>query len=89
MALGARQYRLLLAVLGDGVAMGIGGLALGCGFAALLSRGIGSLLFGVTPYDWPTFAVVAALLLIVTIGACVLPARRAATVDPNVALRAV
>jgi putative ABC transport system permease protein len=47
-----------------------------------------SLLFGVTAYDVPTFAGVSLLLAVVTLAACVIPSRRAANVDPIVALRA-
>jgi putative ABC transport system permease protein len=46
-----------------------------------------SLLFGVTAYDVPTFGGVALLLTIVALAACVIPARRAAALDPLVALR--
>ena len=88
MALGATRGRLLRSVLSEGAALGASGLLLGFGFAVPLSSGLGSLLFEVDAHDVLTFAVVAGLLLAVTLGACVAPARRAARVDPNVALRA-
>jgi putative ABC transport system permease protein len=47
-----------------------------------------SLLFGVTAYDLPTFGGVSLLLAIVTLIGCFIPARRAAKVDPMIALRA-
>ena len=88
MALGATRGRLLRSVLSEGAALGASGLLLGFGFAVPLSSGLGNLMFEVDTHDVLTFAVVAGLLLAVTLGACVAPARRAAHVDPNVALRA-
>ncbi|HSM79571.1 MAG TPA: FtsX-like permease family protein, partial [Bryobacteraceae bacterium] len=65
------------------------GVGLGVGFACAfgMSRLLGSLLFEVTPTDPLTFAAVAALLLAAAFAACVLPARQAARVDPQIALR--
>ena len=63
------------------------GLALRIGLAAGATRVISHLLFGVTAFDVVTFAGVATLLSIAAFIACWLPARRAATVDPLIALR--
>jgi len=62
---------------------------LGLGFAAALAmtRFLRSFLYEVTPVDPLTFGVVVALLAVVSLLACWLPARRAAKVDPMVALR--
>ena len=66
--------------------MGLG-LLIGLG-VALLGRGLVSdLLFGVTPYDPATFALVSLFLILVALVAVVLPARRAARLDPLLALR--
>jgi ABC-type antimicrobial peptide transport system permease subunit len=64
------------------------GAVLGLGGALLLSRLISSLLFGVSPTDPLTFAAVVVVLGAVAAPACLIPARRAAKVDPIVALRA-
>jgi ABC-type antimicrobial peptide transport system permease subunit len=64
------------------------GLTLGLVGAFFLTRVLSSLLYDVTPHDPVTFAAVAALLTAVTLVACYLPARRAARLDPLVALRA-
>ena len=87
MALGATRARLLRTVLGDGLELALWGLAIGVVLALLLSQALGAVLFEVPPYDIPTFLAVTALLLTVTLGACLVPARRAALVDPSVALR--
>jgi putative ABC transport system permease protein len=87
MALGARRADVLKQVLGEGVKIALIGLM--CGFIGSLAatRLIGTLLFGVKVSDPLTFAVVAAILAIVTLAACYIPARRATHVDPIVALR--
>ena len=64
-----------------------GGLGLGLAIAALLSRGLGLLLFGVQPWDPAIFAAVVLTLAGAGLVACVIPARRASHVDPVEALR--
>jgi len=63
------------------------GLAIGVGSAFALSRLFSSLLYETTPTDPPTYAAVAAVLALVAAVSCFVPARRATTVDPMVALR--
>ena len=63
------------------------GLACGLTGAAILTRYLESLLFRIEPHDALTFAAVAAFLATVTLGASVVPAVRAARVDPMLALR--
>jgi putative ABC transport system permease protein len=62
-------------------------VAIGIGGALAAARLISSLLFGVTAYDAATFVAIAALLGLVALAACWIPARRAMRVDPIVALR--
>jgi ABC-type antimicrobial peptide transport system permease subunit len=76
-------------VVRQGLSLTALGLALGLGGALLFSRLLKGLLFGVTPTDPPTFLAVAALLAIVALAACLLPARRATAVPPAEALRSV
>ena len=63
------------------------GIALGAGMSVLATRWIRGLLFGVQPFDPPTLAAVALVFCAIIFAACVLPARRAASVDPMTALR--
>jgi putative ABC transport system permease protein len=67
--------------------MALVGVAIGIGAAFGLMQLMTNLLFGVTADDPITFAAVAALLILVALLACYLPARRATRVDPMVALR--
>ena len=86
-ALGANLRRLTGSVVGGGLRLVIVGAAIGVGGSLLLLRSFGTLLFGVTPYDLSTYATVLALLCVVAALASYVPARRAARVEPLVALR--
>lgn len=86
-ALGASKGKLMASVLGQGMIPVLLGLAAGLGTALLLGRLIASQLYGISPDDPLTISTVAALLLLVAVGACWMPARRAARVDPVVSLR--
>jgi putative ABC transport system permease protein len=86
-ALGAKVRDLLQLVVGQGMKLVIVGLVVGVLGSLALTRMLSGFLFGVQP-DPVTFAAVAALLAVVGALACWLPARRATTVDPVVALRA-
>ncbi len=87
LALGARPAELLLMVIRQGVAWTVVGLLLGVAGSIALSRYLQGVLFGITPADPTTFAVVSAMFLVVAILATLIPARRIARVDPLVALR--
>ncbi len=88
MSLGADPMRVMGMVLGDGARLLALGLGLGLLGSALAARLIQGMLFGVPPQDPVTFLAVAALVSLVGLGACALPALRAARVDPLVAIRA-
>jgi predicted permease len=87
MALGAQQSKVLFQVLREGLKLAITGAAIGLAAAFGLTRLMTSLLYGVSPTDPLTFAAVAVLLIVVALAACYIPARRAAAVDPMIALR--
>ena len=87
MALGATSRDILLSFGRHGLALTIGGLAVGLAVAALVARSMTALLYGFRPDYVPTVAVVSAILLGVAALACLLPARRASRIDPVVALR--
>ena len=87
LALGAQRGNVLQMVLRQGAITTAVGVAIGVGTALGLTRLMRNLLFGVTAHDPLTFAAVAALLILVALSACYIPARRATRVDPMVALR--
>ena len=86
-ALGARSADVFSMVLSEGIRMTLSGVIIGLLAALALTRLMASLLFGVRPTDPVTFMAVALLLTVVALLACFVPARRAARVDPIVALR--
>jgi predicted permease len=87
MALGAQRFDVLRMVLSDGARMTLTGVTIGLIASLGLTRLMSSMLFGITPTDPLTFAAVALLLSAIALLACYVPARRAMSVDPTVALR--
>jgi ABC-type antimicrobial peptide transport system permease subunit len=87
-ALGASAARVRRLVVMRGLRLVAAGLAIGIVGAAMLTRFMSSLLYGVTPTDRTTFVGVAVLLAVASVAASYVPARRATRVDPIVALRA-
>ncbi len=87
-ALGAQRAEVLRLVLREGAGMAVIGVAFGAVAALGLTRLMANQLFGVTAHDPLTFSGVAALILLVALAACYVPALRATRVDPVVALRA-
>jgi predicted permease len=87
MALGARRSDVLRLILGQGARMAGLGVVPGILLALGLTRLMSSQLFGITAHDPLTFAGVALIFVVVALAACYIPARRAARVDPMVALR--
>jgi predicted permease len=87
-ALGAASNDIVRLVLADGTRIVACGLVAGCLLAAIGTRALGSLLFGIGPLDPFTLAAAAALLTVVALFASYLPARNASRTDPMLALRA-
>lgn len=87
MALGAKQGDVLRMVLSQAGQMAAIGVGIGMAISYALTRLMASLLFGVSTHDPITFAAVALLLIPVALAACYIPARRASSVEPMVALR--
>jgi len=87
LALGASAIDVLRLIVGSGMSLAAIGVVIGLTGAFAITRLMTSLLFGVSPTDVATFALVTLGLLLVALLACYLPARRATKVDPLVALR--
>jgi putative ABC transport system permease protein len=87
LALGAQRQDVLRLVVSEGLKMVMIGVALGLAAALLVTRVLGTMLFGVSAFDPFTFAITPTILIIVALAACFIPACRATKVDPMVALR--
>jgi predicted permease len=87
MALGATRNAIVGLVVRKGIALALGGVVIGASGAFLLTRLMRSLLFGVEPTDAITFCAIPLLLLVISLVATSIPARRAARVDPAECLR--
>jgi predicted lysophospholipase L1 biosynthesis ABC-type transport system permease subunit len=87
MALGAGRSDILRMIVWQGVSPALIGSIIGAFFALGISRLISQLLYGVEPIDSQTYFLVILLLLVVSVSAAYLPARRAASVHPSQALR--
>jgi predicted permease len=87
MALGALPRDVLALVLSQSAGLIVAGVGAGLAGAFALTRGLSALLYGISPRDPATFGVITALLVLVALAATWIPARRAARVDPTVALR--
>ena len=87
MALGAPRGRILAMVVRQGLELTAAGVVLGLLGALALTRVMATLLFGISATDVITFGLVPVLLIGVALVACLIPARRATNIDPQVALR--
>src|SRR5688572_18560259 len=87
MAFGASQGSILSLIIGQGLRLSLGGIVLGMIAAVALTRVMASLLVGVSPTDPATFAAMAIFFTLIAAIAAWIPARRAAGLNPNVALR--
>ncbi|TAM83930.1 MAG: ABC transporter permease [Acidobacteria bacterium] len=87
MALGASRAEVLSLFVKEGLRLALTGIAVGIAIAFVLAQLLASLLYGVKPVDPLTFIAVSLILTAVALLACYIPARRAAKIDPMVALR--
>ena len=87
MALGATAGRVQLQVLASTLRLTVIGIALGTLFAIVVGRSIASLLFATSPWDFPSYVGMILALLLVAIASGYVPARRASSINPMVALR--
>jgi len=87
MALGAARSQVLGMVLKQGLRLAGMGCAIGVAMALAISRVAASLLYGISAVDWVTFLLTPLLLIAVALVACLIPARRAAGLNPIATLR--
>jgi putative ABC transport system permease protein len=88
MALGATSSDVVTMIVGEGMWLAVGGVVIGFAMAFALARTVATLLYGVAPTDVASFAFAAGFLLLCTLLASYVPARKATSIDPAVALRA-
>jgi ABC-type lipoprotein release transport system permease subunit len=88
MALGAEPRDVFRLVVGQGLGLALAGVVLGLAAAFWLTRWMVNLIYGVRPADPLTFALVSIGLLVVATTASLIPARRAASLNPTESLRA-
>jgi putative ABC transport system permease protein len=86
-ALGARYSQVVGMVVGQGMRLAAAGLCIGFAIALIGGRVLGSLLYGIAPDDAPTYEAVSIALMLIAALASWLPARRAAVIDPVIAMR--
>ena len=86
-ALGAERRKVIALIIMRGISLTVLGVVAGAAAGLVVTRVLSSLLYDVKPNDWPTYLFVALLLIGVALMASYIPARRAAKVDPMVALR--
>ena len=87
-ALGANRGAVLRLIVGEGVLLAIIGIAIGIGGARMLTGTLGTMLYGVSPLDPTVIGLTCGGIVLITIAAAYVPARRAIRVDPMQALRA-
>jgi len=87
MALGSQRSGILRLIFTSAAKLALAGCVIGLGMAALASRVMQSMLFEVSPLDLPVLTLAAVFLLVLALVASLLPARRAASIDPMKALR--
>jgi putative ABC transport system permease protein len=87
MALGADRRGVLRLIVREGMTVGLAGIVAGVAAGGLLSRALSALVYGVSIHDPLTYVEVTAVLAVVALVSCVVPAIRASRVDPMVALR--
>src|SRR2546428_4197336 len=87
MALGAQRRDVVRMVLRQGMTLALVGVVIGLALAAVVSRALGSLLFGVGPADPLAFGASAATFCLIGLAACFVPARRATEIEATEALR--
>jgi ABC-type antimicrobial peptide transport system permease subunit len=86
-ALGAQIHDIVTLVLKHALITAFGGIGVGLWLAYVLTRYLSSLLYGVSSFDALSYVVVAALVIVVAAIACLVPARRAARIDPLITLK--
>jgi predicted permease len=87
MALGAQPARIFRLVVSQGLRLTAAGIGVGLIVALTLTRAMTTMLVGITPTDPATYVSMASVFLFIAVFACLLPARRAASLDPTAALR--